>query len=124
MQPDQVIIESQNWQFNFILCKYARSCKAVARVKLGGNRLSKRGFDSEDKTAGLEYQSYPTVIRTGLIALDIRHQDYTFIDVGCGKGRVSRIASERWTMSEVVTNDSMQYEFDAEPQVLYFYSAS
>lgn len=52
-------------------------------------------FQSKNKAAGLEYQSHhPAVIRLGLTSLPIRHEDYTFIDVGCGKGRVLLVASE------------------------------
>jgi hypothetical protein len=52
-------------------------------------------FDSQHKTPGLEYQSHhPAIIRAGLRSLEIRHQDYTFVDFGCGKGRVLLVASE------------------------------
>jgi SAM-dependent methyltransferase len=86
------------------------------------------------------------------MALDIRHEDYTFIDIGCGKGRVLLIASElpfrriigvefapslaeiarqnlrhyrglqRCKDIEVITGDATEYEFPSGPQVLYFYS--
>jgi SAM-dependent methyltransferase len=52
-------------------------------------------FQSKNKLAGVEYQSHhPAVTRFSLTALAIRHEDYTFIDVGCGKGRVLLLASE------------------------------
>lgn len=52
-------------------------------------------FESEFKTPGLEYQSHhPSIIRAGLRSLQIRHQNYTFVDFGCGKGRVLLVASE------------------------------
>jgi SAM-dependent methyltransferase len=52
-------------------------------------------FESEHKTPGLEYQSHhPEIIRTALSSLEIRYQDYTFVDIGCGKGRVLLVASE------------------------------
>jgi SAM-dependent methyltransferase len=52
-------------------------------------------FQNKNKTAGLEYHSHhPAIIRAGLRALPIRHEDYTFIDFGCGKGRVLLLASE------------------------------
>lgn len=52
-------------------------------------------FQSKNKIAGVEYQSHhPAVTRLSLTALAIRHEDYTFIDVGCGKGRVLLLASE------------------------------
>jgi SAM-dependent methyltransferase len=57
--------------------------------------LLKLNFESEHKTPGLEYQSHhPAIIRAGLNLLQIRHQDYTFVDFGCGKGRVLLVASE------------------------------
>jgi SAM-dependent methyltransferase len=52
-------------------------------------------FESEHKTPGLEYQSHhPAIIRAGLQSLQIRYQDFAFVDVGCGKGRVLLVASE------------------------------
>jgi SAM-dependent methyltransferase len=52
-------------------------------------------FHSKNKTAGLEYHSHhPAIIRLGLLGLPVQCKDYTFIDVGCGKGRVLLIASE------------------------------
>ncbi len=52
-------------------------------------------FESKHKTPGLEYQSHhPSIIRAGLMSLKIRHQDYAFLDFGCGKGRVLLVASE------------------------------
>ena len=51
-------------------------------------------FQSKNKTDGLEYQSHhPAVTRLGLTAIPIRHEDYTFIDIGCGKGRALLVAS-------------------------------
>lgn len=115
--------------------------------------LAGLGFASKNKTPDLEYQSHhPTIIRSNLMALDIRHEDYTFIDIGCGKGRVLLIASElpfrriigvefapslaeiarqnlrhyrglqRCKDIEVITGDATEYEFPSGPQVLYFYS--
>jgi SAM-dependent methyltransferase len=52
-------------------------------------------FQNKNKTAGLEYQSHhPRIIRAGLMSLKILYQDYTFVDFGCGKGRVLLVASE------------------------------
>jgi SAM-dependent methyltransferase len=52
-------------------------------------------FQNKNKTAGLEYQSHhPRIIRAGLMSLKIRYPDYTFVDFGCGKGRVLLVASE------------------------------
>ena len=57
--------------------------------------LSTFSFDSRSKSAGLEYSSHhPRIIRSALASLPISHQLYTFIDVGCGKGRVLLLASE------------------------------
>ncbi len=115
--------------------------------------LAVLAFVSKNKTPDLEYQSHhPAVIRSGLMALDIRHEDYTFIDIGCGKGRVLLIASElpfckiiglefapslaetarqnlrhyrglqRCKDIEVITGDATEYEFPSGSQVLYFYS--
>lgn len=61
----------------------------------GDTPLLNLKFDSANKTPGLEYQSHhPAIIRAGLRSLEIRHQDYTFVDFGCGKGRVLLVASE------------------------------
>jgi len=52
-------------------------------------------FQSANKTAGLEYQSHhPAIIREALRSLKIRHERYTLIDFGCGKGRVLLVAAE------------------------------
>jgi SAM-dependent methyltransferase len=57
--------------------------------------LVKFDFQNKNKTPGLEYQSHhPKIIRAGIMALTIRHEDYTFVDFGCGKGRVLLVASE------------------------------
>ena len=52
-------------------------------------------FESRNKLPGVEYQSHhPGVTRLDLSALPIRYEDYAFIDIGCGKGRVLLIAGE------------------------------
>jgi len=52
-------------------------------------------FLSKNKTVGLEYQSHhPAVIRTALMSLPVSYEHFTFIDIGCGKGRVLLIAAE------------------------------
>ena len=57
--------------------------------------LSGLDFDSKNKTAGLEYQSHhPALTRSALMELPVQYDDYSFIDIGCGKGRVLLIASE------------------------------
>jgi SAM-dependent methyltransferase len=52
-------------------------------------------FENKHKTNGLEYQSHhPAIIRAGLDLLNIEYQNYSFVDFGCGKGRVLLVASE------------------------------
>jgi predicted RNA methylase len=52
-------------------------------------------FKSEHKNPGLEYQSHhPKILRRMLLALNIEHERYTFVDYGCGKGRVLLVAAE------------------------------
>jgi SAM-dependent methyltransferase len=56
-------------------------------------------FQSENKAPGLEYQSHhPRILRAFLqsLALDwaLDYEKYTFVDFGCGKGRVLLVASE------------------------------
>jgi SAM-dependent methyltransferase len=56
--------------------------------------LNSLDFESKSKDPGLEYQSHhPEIIRSSLLMLPIPHEDYTFVDFGCGKGRVLLIAS-------------------------------
>jgi len=51
-------------------------------------------FQSQNKASGHAYHSlHPSVIRAAFGALSIQHEDYTFVDFGCGKGRVLLIAS-------------------------------
>ena len=57
--------------------------------------LNSLDFESKSKDPGLEYQSHhPEIIRAGLAALAIPPEEFTFIDFGCGKGRVLLVASE------------------------------
>jgi predicted RNA methylase len=57
--------------------------------------LASLDFHSDHKSEGLEYQSHhPLVTMPALAALEIDHKSYTFIDYGCGKGRVILLASE------------------------------
>jgi SAM-dependent methyltransferase len=57
--------------------------------------LASLDFQSPNKGNGLQYASHhPLVTRPALAALDIDHRNYTFIDFGCGKGRVLLLASE------------------------------
>ena len=57
--------------------------------------LSSYDFQSANKTHGLPYHSHhPRIIRSALAALECQHENYTFIDFGCGKGRVLLVASQ------------------------------
>jgi SAM-dependent methyltransferase len=57
--------------------------------------LTALDFKSENKNPGLEYQSHhPKILHQILSALNIEHEHYTFIDFGCGKGRVLLLAAE------------------------------
>jgi|HubBroStandDraft_3_1064219.scaffolds.fasta_scaffold166672_2 SAM-dependent methyltransferase len=61
--------------------------------------LVELNFQSENKAPGLEYQSHhPRILRAFLqsLALDwaIDYEKYTFVDFGCGKGRVLLVSSE------------------------------
>jgi len=52
-------------------------------------------FQSAHKSPGLEYQSHhPSITRAAIGGLPIQYENYTFIDIGCGKGRVLLVASE------------------------------
>ena len=57
--------------------------------------LTSLDFKSEHKNPGLEYQSHhPKMLRQIISVLDIEHERFTFVDYGCGKGRVLLVASE------------------------------
>ncbi len=57
--------------------------------------LTSLDFESRNKAPGLEYQSHhPEIIRSSLGMLPIAYENYTFIDYGCGKGRVLLVALE------------------------------
>jgi predicted RNA methylase len=57
--------------------------------------LASLDFQGCNKREGLEYHSHhPRLTRTALAAVDVAHRNYTFIDFGCGKGRVILLASE------------------------------
>lgn len=61
----------------------------------GAIPITSLDFESEHKLPGVEYQSHhPAVTRLDLSALPIRYEDYKFVDIGCGKGRVLLIAAE------------------------------
>jgi len=57
--------------------------------------LANLDFQSESKAPGLEYQSHhPRLLRAFLESLVLDYEKFTFIDIGCGKGRVLLVASE------------------------------
>lgn len=57
--------------------------------------LTSLDFSSDNKIPGLEYQSHhPKILRDSLANLPIDYKRYTFIDFGCGKGRVLLVACE------------------------------
>jgi len=90
---------SQNWLkpvFKTIGNARCRAWDVIHGVDTGGEiPLLDLNFENKHKTPGLEYQSHhPAIIRAGLRSLEIRHQDFTFVDFGCGKGRVLLVASE------------------------------
>jgi SAM-dependent methyltransferase len=61
----------------------------------GSIPLTSFEFNSQNKTPGLEYQSHhPRIIRNALLATGIDFRKYTFVDYGCGKGRVLLVASQ------------------------------
>ncbi|HEY6339538.1 MAG TPA: class I SAM-dependent methyltransferase [Candidatus Sulfotelmatobacter sp.] len=63
------------------------TCGDVALVDLD--------FQSENRIAGLEYQSHhPRLLRAFLEGLSLDYEKYSFVDFGCGKGRVLLVASE------------------------------
>ena len=93
------LAKSQNWLKPALRAISRARCRAwdlFYRVDTCGEiPLLDLNFKNEHKTAGLEYQSHhPGIIRDGLRSLGIRYEDYSFIDFGCGKGRVLLIASE------------------------------
>ena len=62
----------------------------VARVPLSALRI-----DSGNRAFGRVYAGSPIAqVRRGLRQLDVRSEEFTFIDLGSGKGRVLLLASE------------------------------
>jgi SAM-dependent methyltransferase len=93
------MVTSNSWLKPLLKAISHARCKAwdlIHRVDTCGDvPLVTLDFQNKNKTAGLEYQSHhPRIVRAGLMALAIRYQDYTFVDFGCGKGRVLLVASE------------------------------
>ncbi len=70
-------------------------------LEYGVNTTRERGaewaadVDSENWADGTGYDATPPdTVRRSIGLLNIRHQEYTFIDLGSGKGRVMLVASE------------------------------
>ena len=93
------LLRSQRWlQPVFKTVNNAR-CRAWDLVHgvdtYGDIPLASLDFKSEHKSPGLEYQSHhPSITRSAIRALPIQHENYSFVDIGCGKGRVLLVASE------------------------------
>ncbi len=52
-------------------------------------------FQDKNKAHGVDYHSqHPRISRAALKSLSVQHENYTFIDFGCGKGRMLLLASE------------------------------
>ena len=99
LQSLRSVVRSQTWLkpvFKTIGNARCRAWDVIHRVDTCGDvPLFGLNFESKHKTPGLEYQSHhPAIIRAGLRALEIRYEDYSFVDFGCGKGRVLLVASE------------------------------
>jgi hypothetical protein len=57
--------------------------------------VPKLGLSKEQEVAGIHYEPTPTpASRQLLAAVPVRHEEFTFIDYGSGKGRVLLLASE------------------------------
>jgi hypothetical protein len=85
-------------KINHLRCK---TWELVHCVDTSGDiPLTSLDFSSEHKSPGLEYQSHhPKILLQMLSALDIDHEQYGFIDYGCGKGAELLVAAEfpfRW----------------------------
>jgi hypothetical protein len=77
------------------MIRLSGSVKLRCALSSGELPLAAFDFQSKNKTAGLEYHSpHPRIIRAGLMALAVCQENFTFIDFGCGKGRVLLVASE------------------------------
>lgn len=109
-------------------------------------------FQNPHKDPGLTYHSHhPKIIHSAISSLNIQYEDYTFVDYGCGKGRVVLLALEypfrkvigfdfspqlmeiarrnlrryrgkkRRSRAEMLTADATEFEVPSGPLVLYFY---
>lgn len=118
----------------------------------GEIELANFDFQHPYKDPGLAYHSHhPKIIRAALSALNIRFEDYTFIDYGCGKGRVVLLAlqypfrkvigfdfspqllqiakrnlgkyrgGKQLSKAELLVADAMEFDLPPGPLVLYFY---
>lgn len=122
--------------------RYGTDTAGIVRLE----RLVTRGSNGR---YAVRYQpSEPDATAEALRSLPINHDEFTFIDVGSGKGRVLLVAAElpfkrvigvefaedlcriaernarisRHYWIEVVCMDATEYELPAEPLVLYFYN--
>lgn len=113
-------------------------------VRLEGLRVI-----GSNKRYGVRYQaSDADAAHVALAALPIRHEDFTFVDIGAGKGRALLVAAEfpfkrvigvefaeelcqiarrnarlaGHNRIEVVCEDAAAYELPEDPLVLYFYN--
>jgi SAM-dependent methyltransferase len=79
-------------QINLLRCK---SWDFVHGVKTCGETpITSLDFQSENKDPRLEYQSHhPRILYDMLATLKIEHRRFTFVDYGCGKGRVLLVAA-------------------------------
>jgi SAM-dependent methyltransferase len=87
------LLRSTLRRVNHLRCK---SWDLLHRVETCGDvPLNTLEFKSEHKNPGLEYQSHhPKILRQMLSALALEHERYSFVDYGCGKGRVLLVAAE------------------------------
>lgn len=91
-------ITSRTWLTPLLRTLNRTRCKTwdlLHRVDTCGDiALVDLDFRSENKTPDLEYQSHhPRILRAFLQELALDYEKYTFIDFGCGKGRVLLVAS-------------------------------
>ena len=74
-----------------IWCVENTDPQARAIRRATGRRLSD---NRSEPTAGLYWPIPSRVLKSALSALSIVHQEYIFIDIGCGKGRALLVADE------------------------------
>jgi hypothetical protein len=87
----------REWRFDRRLGVHTRGTEGFANRE---RILQGIQSDSKDGVTGFG-PTDPAIIADVLGSLDIRHEDYVFVDVGSGKGRVILIASD-WPFKRVV----------------------